>query len=350
MEIAMDIALQCAPDHPYVVEHPEWFKWRSDGTVQYAENPPKKYQDILPIYFETEDWENLWKELLSIFTYWIDQGVKVFRVDNPHTKPFGFWKWLIDSVKAYNSDVLFLSEAFTRPKIMQQLAKGGFSQSYTYYTWRVNKYELTEYLNEFAQSEIGEYMRPNFWPNTPDINPYHLQSGTESMFLIRYFMAATMSSNYGLYGPVFDHMIHAAVPGKEEYYDSEKYEFKKWDWDLKNKLIHIMPIINKARKENTALQYTNNIKFCSIENDQIIAYFKMSEDGKNKMLMVVNLDPHDKQSGWVQLPLEEIGVHEGQEVRVRDLVTEVSYIWNQEWNYVELDPNGLPFHLFKITS
>lgn len=347
IEIAMDFALQCAPDHPYVKAHPTWFKWCPDGTVQYAENPPKKYQDILPIFFETPDYKELWEELLSIALYWIDCGIRIFRVDNPHTKPYFFWGWLIDKVKEKHPDVLFLAEAFTRPKIMLQLAKQGFSQSYTYYTWRNSKQELTEYMTELTQSNQKHYFRPNFWPNTPDINPYDLQSGIESVYLYRYFMAATLSSNMGIYGPVFEQMIHDAVPGKEEYYQSEKYEIKHWDWFKENKLTILISKINHLRKERLSLQQTNNIKFCRIDNGQLLAYYKFDDNKEDETLMIVNLDPYYKQNGWLQLPLQDLGVREGHPLRLYDLITDSSYIWNKEWNYVELHPS-LPFHLFKI--
>jgi len=348
IEIAIDLALQCSPDHPYVKEHPQWFKWRSDGTVQYAENPPKKYQDILPIYFETEDWENLWKEMLSIPLYWNKLGIKIFRVDNPHTKPFQFWQWLIAEVKKKDPDALFLAEAFTRPKIMYQLAKLGFSQSYTYYTWRNSKSELIEYMTELTQSPFQDYFRPNFWPNTPDINPYILQGGNETLFLIRYFMAATLSSNYGIYGPVFEYLVHEAYPGKEEYLNSEKYEVKHWDWQKSTKLKSLITVMNQIRKENAALHFTNNFHNCQIDNNQIFAYQKSSEDENNHLLMIVNLDPHHRQSGWVQVPLAKLDISPGQQFVVHDLIMQTSFYWDQEWNFVELDPYALPFHLFRI--
>jgi starch synthase (maltosyl-transferring) len=349
IEIAMDFALQAAPDHPWVKEHPQWFKWRPDGTVQYAENPPKKYQDILPIYFETEDWQNLWNELLKSALYWVEEfGISVFRVDNPHTKPFHFWGWLIQQVQLKHPEVLFLSEAFTRPKIMAQLAKQGFTQSYTYFTWRNNKHELTEYLTELTQTESQYFFRPNFWPNTPDINPWHLQSGNESIHLQRYALAATLSSNLGVYGPVYELLESAAIPGKEEYMDSEKYEFRHWNWDKENNLTRIMTVLNQARHAHPALQQTNNIRFLSIENEQLLAFHKWDFEAKNHVLVVVNLDPHSMQSGWVQTPLEHFGVHEGHPVRVHDLVTGDSYVWDKAWNYVELHPS-LPFHVFHVT-
>jgi starch synthase (maltosyl-transferring) len=347
IEIALDYALQCSPDHPYVKEHPQWFRWRPDGTVQYAENPPKKYQDILPINFETEDWENLWKELLDILLYWCKQGITIFRVDNPHTKAFRFWEWAIAEVKKKYPDTLFLSEAFTRPRVMHQLAKAGFTQSYTYYTWRNNKQELTEYMIELSQGPGRQYFRPNFWPNTPDINPWDLQDGNEAKFLFRYFMAATLSSNYGMYGPVYEYMIHEPYPFKEEYLDSEKYEVKHWDWTKTNKLIELIKRTNKARQENPALQETNNITMCTITDDQMIAYFKQTEDRSNSLLMIVNMDPHNERWAKVQLPLHLLGGMNRNGFLMHDLITNERYIWREEWNIVGLSPN-LPVHLFRV--
>jgi starch synthase (maltosyl-transferring) len=348
IEIAMDYALQCAPDHPYVKSNPQWFKWRPDGTVQYAENPPKKYQDILPIHFECDDWQTLWDELVDVALYWAKQGIRIFRVDNPHTKPFRFWEYLITKVKAQYPDFLFLAEAFTRPKIMMQLAKVGFSQSYSYYTWRNSKKELQEYMTELTQTELKDYFRPNFWPNTPDINPYILQSGNENIHITRYVLAATLSSNVGIYGPVYEQMIHAALIGKEEYSDSEKYEVKHYDWYKKSKLKNIISAVNKIRCENEALQETNNIEFCNIDNENLVAFFKIDQAKKNMILTIVSLDPYYKQAGWVQVPLHHLNIIEGVRFKVKDLVAETSYTWDKEWNYVELSNNGLPFHIFKI--
>lgn len=345
IEVAMDYALQAAPDHPYVKDFPQWFKWRPDGTVQYAENPPKKYQDIQPIYFESGDWQNLWKELLDVALFWIEEcGIHIFRVDNPHTKPFYFWGWLIAEIKKKHPDVLFLAEAFTRPKIMNELAKQGFSQSYTYFTWRNSKKELTDYVTELTQTEQKEFYRPNFWPNTPDINPYALQGGNEAVHLQKYFLAATLSSSVGIYGPVFEYMVSAAIPGKEEYLDSEKYEFIKWDWNKTNKLTTVISRLNHIRKEHPSLQQTNNIVFCDTTNDQIIAYYKFDDNKGDETLMIASLDPYYPKQATVRLPLESIG---NQPVRVHDLITGNSYIWDKEWNFVELHP-ALPFHLFKI--
>ena len=347
IEIAMDYALQAAPDHPWVKDHPDWFKWRPDGTVQYAENPPKKYQDILPIYWETNDFKNLWKECLDILMFWIDCGIQVFRVDNPHTKPFYFWNWIIDEVKKKHPDVLFLAEAFTRPKIMEQLAKQGYTQSYTYFTWRNTKQEFITYMDELTNTEQREYMRPNFWPNTPDINPYHLQGANESKYIQRYALAATLSSNIGIYGPVFEYMISDAIPGKEEYLNSEKFQLCNYDWTTENKLITIISKINKVRHEQEALQQTNNIKFCTIENDNLLAFYKWNDDRTNELLIVISLDPYYAQQGSLQLPLSDLGISYGQNIQVHDLVTESSYNWQNEWNFIELHPT-LPFHIFKI--
>ena len=349
IEIAMDIALQAAPDHPYLEEHPGWFKFRPDGTIQYAENPPKKYQDIVNFNFETEQVDELWKELLSIGMHWAKLGVRVFRVDNPHTKPFLFWNWFIEGIKNKYPDTLFLAEAFSRPKIMQQLAKQGFSQSYTYFTWRVEKHELIEYVTELTQSEMKEYFRPNFWPNTPDINPYHLQGSNEAMHLLRYALAATLSSNTGLYGPVYEYMETDALPGKEEYANSEKYEIRHWDWTIENKITLLISKINQIRKEEKALQQTNNIEFCALENDKLMAYCKWDETRESKVLIVVNLDPHYTQKGTVKLAYESLGIPYGHPVSVHDLVTSNTYSWHHEWNYVELHP-ALPFHIFKIQN
>lgn len=347
IEIAMDYALQAAPDHPWVQNHPNWFKWRPDGTVQYAENPPKKYQDILPIYWESKDFKNLWKECLDILFYWINLGIKVFRVDNPHTKPFYFWHWIITEIKKKHPDVLFLAEAFTRPKVMQQLAKQGYTQSYTYFTWRNNKRELIEYMEELTNSDQREYMRPNFWPNTPDINPFHLQGANESKYIQRYVLAATLSSNVGIYGPVFEHMISDALPEKEEYLNSEKFQICNYNWDLNNKLITIISKINQIRHQREALQQTNNIKFCHIENESLLAFFKWNDARTDELLIIINLDEHHMQQGMVELPLYDLNVPKRHDIKVNDLITGNTYTWNKEWNFVELGPS-LPFHIFDI--
>ncbi len=346
IEVAMDYALQAAPDHPYVKDFPQWFKWRPDGTVQYAENPPKKYQDIQPIYFESSDWKNLWKELLDVALFWIEEcDVKIFRVDNPHTKPFFFWGWLISQIKEKHPDVLFLAEAFTRPKIMNELAKQGFSQSYTYFTWRNSKSELIEYVTELTQSEQKEFYRPNFWPNTPDINPFALQNGNESIHLQKYFLAATLSSSVGIYGPVFEYRMATPMsPGKEEYLDSEKYEVVKWDWEKQNKITTLITRINSIRKEQISLQQTNNIVFCDTNNDQVLAYYKFDDDKQNETLMIASLNDKNTTQASVKLPKALLNKAP---LKITDLITGNKYSWDKEWNFVELSPE-LPFHLFLI--
>lgn len=349
IEIAMDYALQAAPDHPWVKEHPQWFKWRPDGTVQYAENPPKKYQDILPIYWESEDYKALWNECLDILIFWIDCGINVFRVDNPHTKPFYFWNWIITQVKAKHPDVIFLAEAFTAPKVMAQLAKQGYTQSYTYFTWRNNKHELIEYVEELTKSDLREYMQPNFWPNTPDINPMHLQGANESKHIQRYVLAATLSSSIGLYGPVYEYMLSDALLGREEYLNSEKFQITHYDWTIENKLTTVISKINHIRHQNEALQQTNNIKFCHIENSNLIAFYKWNDAKTNELLIIISLDAYNSQQGTVQLPLKELGVHPGHNIQVKDLLTYSIYDWANEWNFVEIHPT-LPFHIFNISK
>lgn len=348
IDIAMDVAFQCAPDHPYVKEHPDWFRQRPDGTIQYAENPPKKYQDIYPFNFESDDWKNLWDELLSVFLYWIDQGVKVFRVDNPHTKPIMFWKWLIAEVNKKHEDIIFLSEAFTKPKVMASLAKIGYTQSYTYFTWRVSKQEIIEYMNELVHGPSRNYFRPNFWPNTPDILPYHLQHQGENIFILRVALAATLSSSYGMYGPAYEFGDNVPMQGKEEYYDSEKYEVKHHDWKKTNRLTDIITILNRARKENAALQSTWNIQFCHCENPNLLAYVKATDDLSSMVLIVVNLDPYNRQWGYIQLPKDRLKLSDRINVKLHDLMTDEHYTWTQEWNYTEIDPFKMPFHLFKL--
>ncbi len=347
IEVAMDLAFQAAPDHPYIGEHPEWFRKRPDGTIQYAENPPKKYQDIVNFNYDAKAYKELWAELLSVTLHWVACGVEIFRVDNPHTKPYYFWNWLMMEVKKKHPDVLFLAEAFSRPKVMQQLAKQGFSQSYTYFTWRVSKQELTEYMVELTRTEMKEYYRPNFWPNTPDINPYHLQGANEAMHLIRYVLAATLSGNLGIYGPVFEYMVSDAMPGKEEYLNSEKYEIRQWDWTHQNKLTYLIGQINAYRKQHASLQQTNNLQFCEISNENMIAYFKWNDARTDQILTIINLDSMHTQIGHVQLPMESIGIQHGQSIQVLDVISGNAYTWHDEWNYIELSPN-LPFHIFHI--
>lgn len=348
VEVALDIAFQCTPDHPYVKEHPEWFRWRPDGSVQYAENPPKKYEDILPLNFETDAWKSLWAELKRMVMYWIEQGIRIFRVDNPHTKALDFWEWLIGQVYADYPEVIFLSEAFTRPKVMQRLAKVGFSQSYTYFTWRNTKYELEHYMHHLTQTDVAEYLRPNFWPNTPDILPEYLQFGGRPAFIIRLVLAATLSSNYGIYGPAFELCEARALEGKEEYLDSEKYEIKDWDLNQKGNIKAVIERVNRIRKENTSLQQTRNIRFLETDNETLIAYSKTSNDGLNTTVTVVNLDPHHRQSGWIRIPLDVMDIPEHQTYLMHDLIGGGKYIWQGEWNYIELDPQILPAHIMSV--
>ncbi|MCI0693081.1 alpha-1,4-glucan--maltose-1-phosphate maltosyltransferase [candidate division KSB1 bacterium] len=348
VEIAMDLAYQCAPDHPYVKEHPEWFKKRPDGTIQYAENPPKKYQDIFPINFESEDWEALWQELKSVVEFWIGHGVRIFRVDNPHTKAFPFWKWMIGEIKRDYPETIFLSEAFTRPKVMYRLAKLGFTQSYTYFTWRNTKKEFTDYLTELTQTEVSEFFRPNFWPNTPDILPEHLQFGGRPAFMLRLVLAATLSSNYGIYGPAFELCVSEALPGKEEYLNSEKFELKNWDWNQEGNLRDFIARVNKIRKENPALHATQNLKFYEVDNDHLLFYGKATEDLSNIILVVVNLEPFRAHSGWLKVPIGEFGIDFKQAYLVHDLLSDDKYFWQGELNYVELNPQILPAQIFRL--
>ncbi|HEY3849734.1 MAG TPA: alpha-1,4-glucan--maltose-1-phosphate maltosyltransferase [Steroidobacteraceae bacterium] len=349
LEIALDIAFQCAPDHPYVSAHPDWFKHRPDGSVQYAENPPKKYQDIYPFDFETDDWRSLWKELKSVIEFWIDQGVRIFRVDNPHTKAFAFWEWVIEEIRHANPDVIFLAEAFTRPKVMHRLAKLGFTQSYTYFTWRNTKRELTEYFTELAQGPGRQYFRPNVWPNTPDILQETLQSGLRAAFAARLVLAATLSANYGIYGPTFELMESAPrEPGSEEYLDSEKYQLRHWRLDAVDSLRSLIARMNRARRENAALQSDRSLSFCEVDNELLIAYRKSDEATGNIVLTVVNLDPHHVQSGWVELELEALGLDPDRPYQVHDVLSEQRYQWRGGRNFVMLDPARLPAHVFVL--
>ena len=330
LEVALDLAYQCAPDHPYVKDHKEWFRIRPDGTVQYAENPPKKYQDIYPLDFETEKSQELWEELRSVVLYWIDQGIRIFRVDNPHTKPFDFWEWLITDIKSRHPDVLFLAEAFTRPKVMYELAKLGFTQSYTYFAWRNAKWELTEYFKEIVQSDVREYFRANLWPNTPDILTDFLQHGGRPAFMIRLALAATLGANYGIYGPAFELGENRAVrPGSEEYLDSEKYQVRSWDLDNPDSLAGLIARVNQIRRDNPALQSDLSLRFHPVDNEQIIAYSKASDDLLNIIVTVVNLDPYRTQAGMVDLPLDVFHLDPGQPYQMHDLLTDAKYMWQR---------------------
>jgi starch synthase (maltosyl-transferring) len=349
IEIALDIAFQCAPDHPYVKAHPQWFKHRPDGSVQYAENPPKKYQDIYPFDFETEDWRALWEELKSIVDFWIAQGVKIFRVDNPHTKAFGFWEWVIEAIKRDQPDAIFLAEAFTRPKLMHRLAKLGFTQSYTYFTWRNTKQELTDYFTDLALGPGRQYYRPNVWPNTPDILHETLQSGLRPVFTARLVLAATLAANYGIYGPTYELLESAPrEPGSEEYRDSEKYQLRHWTINRPDSLWSLIARMNRIRRENAALQSDGGLYFCQIDNDQLMAYLKIDARSGNVILTVVNLDPQQPQSGWVDLDIDALKLDADQPYQVHDLLSEQRYIWRGRHNYVMLDPQRAPAHVFRL--
>ena len=349
MEIALDIAFQCSPDHPWVSEHPAWFRHRPDGSIQYAENPPKKYQDIYPLDFESEEWRSLWDELRDVFLYWAEQGVSIFRVDNPHTKAFAFWEWVIPEVKKHAPDAVFLAEAFTRPHVMYGLAKRGFSQSYTYFTWRTGKEELMEYFTELSQTEVKEFFRPNVWPNTPDILHESLQNGGRASFMFRVILAATLSPNYGIYGPAYE--LGEQVPireGSEEYLHSEKYQLRSWDREAPHSIAPLIARLNQIRRSNAALRNLTSLRFHGTDNEFLICYSKRSDDGKNVLLMVVNLDPLRTQSGWTQLDLKELGVAEQGSFTVRDLLHEAEYVWSGARNYIELAPGSKPAHILEI--
>jgi starch synthase (maltosyl-transferring) len=349
IELAMDIAFQCSPDHPWVREHPDWFKHRADGTIQYAENPPKKYQDIYPLDFESRDWQGLWDGLLHVFLFWIEQGVRIFRVDNPHTKAFPFWEWCIAEIKRDYPDAIFLAEAFTRPRVMQRLAKLGFTQSYTYFTWRNTKQELTEYLTELTRSRACQYMRPNLWPNTPDILHETLQVGGRPAFISRIVLAATLGPNYGIYGPAYEQLENVPVrQGSEEYLNSEKYQIRAWDLNAPHSIAGIIAEINRARRENAALHMSHDLFFHSTDNPYLIAYSKSSRDGSNVVLTVVNLDPFHTQSGWVDLDLARLLVEPNESFQVRDALTGSVYLWQGPRNYVELRPDKIPAHIFRV--
>jgi starch synthase (maltosyl-transferring) len=348
LEIALDIAFQCTPDHPWVREHPEWFRHRPDGTIQYAENPPKKYQDIYPLDFETENWRELWEELRSVFTFWIGKGVRIFRVDNPHTKAYGFWEWVIGDIKRNHPDVILLSEAFTRPKVMYRLAKLGFSQSYTYFAWRNTKWELTEYFTELTRTEVREYFRPNLWPNTPDILTGYLQRGGRPAFITRLVLAATLGASYGIYGPAFELCENTPrEPGSEEYLDSEKYEIRHRDLNAASSLQSLIARVNRARHENPALRSDISLRFHGVDNDLLLCYSKTGDEA-NAILVVVNLDFQHTQSGWVDLDLTALNIEPGGPFEVEDLLTGGRYIWHGRRNYVELDPHRLPAHVFRV--
>jgi starch synthase (maltosyl-transferring) len=349
IDIALDIAFQASPDHPYVKEHPEWFRRRPDGSIQYAENPPKKYQDILPFDFESEAWQEMWIELKSVFDFWIDQGVRIFRVDNPHTKALPFWEWCIAELKQGHPEVLFLSEAFTRPKVMYRLAKAGFSQSYTYFPWRHSKWELTHYFEELTRPPVSDFFRGNHWPNTPDILTEFLQTTGRPGFMMRLLLAATLGSNYGIYGPAFELAEgHPMKPGSEEYLNSEKYQLRHHDLGREDSLHDFIAMVNRIRRQNAALQNDTTLLFHTIHNDNLIAYSKRSLDGSNLIITVINLDPRHRHAGYLELPLEELGIEPLHPFQAHELLTDARYIWHGDRNYVELDPSSVPAHIFRV--
>lgn len=349
MEIALDLAYQCSPDHPYVRGHPEWFKHRPDGAIQYAENPPKKYEDIYPVHFETEHWEDLFSELLSVVFFWIEQGVRIFRVDNPHTKPFHFWEWMIGRIKKDFPDVLFLSEAFTRPKVMYRLAKLGFTQSYTYFAWRNTGWEITEYFRELTLTNVREFFRPSLWPNTPDILTETLQTGGRPAFMTRAALAATLGANWGIYGPAFELCESKAKEwGSEEYLDSEKYEIKDWNIHDPFSLRDFIGRLNRIRRENPALQSDRSLRFHESDHDRILCFSKHTEDYSNIICVVINLDPHHAHGAWVQFPVEEMGFESRQGFQMHDLLGDGRYLWHGARNYIELDPGVSPAHVFRV--
>jgi len=354
MEIALDIAFQVSPDHPWVTQHPDWFIHRPDGTIQYAENPPKKYQDIYPLNFESSDWQGLWDELRSVFQFWIARGVRVFRVDNPHTKALPFWEWCIADLRTEAPDVIFLAEAFTRPHVMYSLAKGGYTQSYTYFTWRTGKAELQAYFEEIAKPPISDFFTPNVWPNTPDILHASLQEGGRAAFMQRIILATTLAASYGIYGPAYE--LGENVPVKtpsEEYLNSEKYQIRRWDRSAAHTIAPLVTRLNQIRRTNPALQSDLSLHFHDVDNPQIIAYSKIApataDAPANIILTVVNLDPHNEQAGWIDLDLKQLGIAHDETFDVEDLLTGIHYQWHDRSNYVALRPSLMPAHIFRVT-
>lgn len=349
LEVALDIAFQATPDHPYVREHPSWFRKRPDGSIQYAENPPKKYQDIYPFDFETEDWKGLWEELRNVFEFWMDQGIRIFRVDNPHTKAFRFWEWAIGEIKQKNPDVLFLAEAFTRPHVMYRLAKLGFSQSYTYFAWRNTKQEITDYLTELTRTEVADYFRPSLWPNTPDILPEFLQTGGRAAFMLRLILAATLGASYGIYGPAFELCENTPrEAGSEEYLNAEKYELKHWDLNSPGSLKSLIARVNRIRRENPALQINRTLRFHSADNPLVICFSKTSPDLSNVIIVVVNLDAFHVQTSWLDLDLADLGIPADRPFQAHDLLSGARFLWQGSRAYVELTPESLPAHILLV--
>jgi starch synthase (maltosyl-transferring) len=361
IEIALDIAFQCSPDHPWVTEHPEWFAHRPDGTIRYAENPPKRYEDVYPLNFDTDDWRRLWQALRDVFEFWIASGITIFRVDNPHTKPFTFWEWVIPAIQADHDGIIFLAEAFTRPRIMERLAKLGFTQSYTYFAWRNQKWELEQYLTELTTTDVADYLRPNFWPNTPDILTEQLQRGNHEFFALRALLAGTLAASYGVYGPAFELCSRAPrFEGSEEYLNSEKYEIGKYNLADKRSLAPFLGRLNAIRREQLALQHDKTLQFHHLDNEQMMAYSKTAagiagatggddyEPAEAPVLVIANLDSAHPQSGWVDIDTDALGIVRGEPYAVHDLLTDAHYEWKGARNFVILDPAQTPAHIFRI--
>ena len=349
MDLAMDIAFQCSPDHPWVKAHPDWFITRPDGTIQYAENPPKKYQDIYPLNFESSDWRGLWEELLSVFLFWVKRDVTVFRVDNPHTKALPFWEWCIGQIHVDHPEVIFLAEAFTRPHVMYSLAKAGYTQSYTYFTWRTTSAELRLYLEEITRPPVSDFFRPNFWPNTPDILHAILQEGGRPAFMQRVILAATLSANYGIYGPAYELLENKPMkPGSEEYRDSEKYEIRSWDRTASFSIAPLIKRLNQIRHENLALQSNERLVFHNVDNPNLLCYSKSTADHDNTVLVAINLDDRQEQAGWIDLDLKALAQPHGESFDVEDLLTGDHYEWRDRSNYVALRPDVMPAHVFRL--
>jgi starch synthase (maltosyl-transferring) len=347
MEIAMDFAINCSPDHPYVKEHPEWFAHRPDGTIKYAENPPKKYQDIYNVNFYCADWRELWNEIKRVIFFWAGHGVKIFRVDNPHTKPVAFWSWLIREVQVRHPETIFLSEAFTKPKMMKALAKAGFTQSYTYFTWRNFKQEVTDYMVELSQSGMKEYFRPNFFTNTPDILPEILQHGGRPAFKFRLALAATLSPSYGIYSG-YELCENRALPGKEEYLDSEKYEIKVWDWDRPGNLTDYVTTINRIRRENPALHELENLAFYEADNEHVLFYGKSTFDGRNTVLVVVNLNPFQVQEAQLNIPIASLGINPDETYQLHNLISDQRDLVKGNSYSIRLDPQVEPAAIYAV--
>lgn len=347
LEIALDFAIQCSPDHPWIKEHPEWFDWRPDGSIRFAENPPKKYEDIVNVHFYRDAYPSIWYALRDVVLFWAERGVRIFRVDNPHTKPYPFWEWMIADVHARFPDTIFLSEAFTRPKVMKRLAKLGFTQSYTYFTWRNTKSELTDYLTELTRTEAREFYRPNFFVNTPDINPVYLQTSGRAGFQVRLVLAAMLAGNYGVYSG-FELCEGRALPGKEEYLDSEKYELKAWDWDRPGHIREDIALVNRLRRKHPALQQFANLNFYNAWNDNILYFGKFTDDRRDFVLVAVNLDPHATQGAHFEVPLWEFGLSDEAAIGVEDLVSGEAFTWTGKVQHMLLDPRQRPYALWRL--